>query len=74
MTSKFQQRHYEAIAQAIQDEKASYVIKGAQLRIDTLQSFAESLAGIFARDNSHFDRDRFLRACVPGANVRKRVA
>ena len=69
--SMFQQRHFEALAQAIQDEKASYVIEpGAQIRIDTLQSFAESLAALFRKDNPHFMHDRFLGACQVGANVR----
>ena len=73
----FQQRHFEVIAQAIQDEKRSYqhlVPASAEHYTNTLQSFAESLATLFARDNPRFDRDRFLRACQVGANVRKRVA
>ena len=77
MTTKFQQRHYEAIAQAIQDEKASYshmVPESRDHYVNTLLSFEESLASLFARDNPLFDRDRFLRACKVGANVRKRVA
>jgi hypothetical protein len=34
----------------------------------------QKLVDLFARENGRFDRDRFLRACQPGANVRKRVA
>ncbi len=74
MASKFQQRHYEALAQAIQDQKASYAGDGAELRQNVMQDFAEELAARFARDNGLFNRDRFLRACQIGANVRKRVA
>lgn len=73
MTTKFQQRHYEIITQAIQDEKASYVNEGKERDINTLQSFAESLASIFARDNNMFDEYCFLRACRPGADVRART-
>ena len=37
-----------------------------------LEYFAEIVADALATANAAFDRDRFLRACVPGANVRAR--
>jgi hypothetical protein len=35
---------------------------------DVVETFADMLA----RDNPKFKRERFIRACVPGANVRAR--
>lgn len=39
------------------------------LHADICWTFADALAGT----NPRFDRDRFLRACLPGANVRART-
>lgn len=66
--SKFAKRHYEVIAQAMQD---AYPKDGA---IDVLawHSAVVSLSEAFARDNGQFKRDRFIWACQPGANVRAR--
>lgn len=65
--AKFQKRHYEAIAQALQDAHP-----GDQC--DTLQwcEVCQTLAEEFRRDNPAFDPLRFMKACKPGANVRAR--
>ena len=64
MSTKFQQRHYETIAQLLQNAVA---LGG------TVTDVIDAFALTFERDNYLFDRDRFLRACEPGANVRARV-
>jgi hypothetical protein len=33
----------------------------------------QCLADAFAADNGQFKRDRFMHACVPGANVKART-
>jgi hypothetical protein len=63
--TKFAKRHYEAIALAMQDAR----------RIpanDQWQCVVNCLAEVFAADNGQFKRERFKRACEPGANVRAR--
>jgi hypothetical protein len=62
----FHRRHYEAIAQAMQDAIRCNGIKQMECVISIL-------ADLFAADNGEFKRDRFERACVPGANVRART-
>jgi hypothetical protein len=69
---RFAKRHYEAVAEALQEAapdsgKNDYTIK----RDQWLNTVGE-LADMFKRDSGHFIRDRFERACVPGANVRAR--
>jgi hypothetical protein len=72
--SRFAKRHYEAIAEAMQkaygnidhDGPASDLVRAG------INKARAELANTFARDNGSFDRDRFERACVPGANVRAR--
>jgi methyl coenzyme M reductase alpha subunit len=64
---KFAKRHYEAIATAIQEAR-----RRANGSNDPIAVVVDELADIFAADNSRFGRDRFERACVPGANVRAR--
>jgi hypothetical protein len=62
----FNKRHYEAIAATIQGIGPN-VISGSQREV-----IAASFADMLASDNANFKRDRFLRACEPGANVRAR--
>ena len=67
----FQKRHYEAIAQAVQSmQRHTASMNGGTLPWDTVR---DELADLFERNNSRFDRDRFMRACQPGANVRART-
>jgi hypothetical protein len=60
--SKFNRRHYEAVARAMQSallDRSAYAA-------------VRELADMFAKDNSAFDRDRFIQACEPGANLKAR--
>lgn len=60
MRSKFQKRHYDAIADCIAD---------SGLHTNSAEAIAQSavikdrLAAMFARDNKRFNRERFMRAC-----------
>jgi hypothetical protein len=67
----FSKRHYEKIAGTIQDCKRDITDPSGAHAIDCVMF---ELADMFARDNGQFKRDRFERACVPGANVRARTA
>jgi hypothetical protein len=67
MQSKFAKRHYEAIATAIQEAR-----RRANGSNDPISVVVDELGDVFAADNGMFKRDRFERACVPGANVRAR--
>ena len=71
--ARFCKKHYEMIAQAIQDLCLSDdeldecgLAEVEQLR----QSIAGEFAAMFKADSGLFQRDRFLNACKPGANVR----
>jgi hypothetical protein len=66
----FQQRHFEALAHLMQGVRtfAEEESPNAHEVVNYVQR------ELFARKNGRFDRGRFERACVPGANVRKRVA
>jgi hypothetical protein len=66
--SHFQKRHYEAIALAMQDALLHVRCNG----VEQMACVVNILADVFAADNGEFKRDRFIRACVPGANVRAR--
>ena len=73
--NKFAKRHYEAIATVIQhltlsdDELDEHGLAEIEAR---RQAIAREFANLFASDNGQFKRERFVRACVPGANVRTR--
>jgi hypothetical protein len=66
--NKFAKRHYEAIAQAMQDARMHIRCNG----IEQMECVVNILADAFAADNGMFKRERFKRACEPGANVRAR--
>jgi len=66
--NRFAKRHYEAIALAIQD--ARFHLRNTAL--DQWECVINCLADVFAADNGMFKRERFKRACEPGANVRAR--
>jgi hypothetical protein len=74
--SRFAKRHYEAIAEALQEAYGSIDHDGpaSDLVRAGINKARGELADAFARDNGSFDRDRLERACVPGANVRARIA
>jgi len=66
----FSKQHYEKIAQAMQEAKPEPgwdANKHAQWDVTVSR-----LCDVFAADNGQFKRDRFIRACEPGANVRAR--
>jgi len=65
--NKFAKRHYEAIAQAMQEARRR--VNGSN---DPIAVVVDELADVFASDNGMFKRERFVRACEPGANVRAR--
>jgi hypothetical protein len=70
--NKFAKRHYEAIATAMQEAMRYARDLDDDLAPGAIQAAIEELADVFARDNGQFQRDRFIRACEPGANVRAR--
>ena len=69
----FTKKHYEAIARVMQSTKVIDAAEPADLtRVDQWHADVHALTNLFARDRDAFDRDRFERACEPGANVRTR--
>ena len=70
---KFAKRHYEVIAAVMQEANAlpAMIYETGKRQVSQWDMTIELLADAFARDNSQFDRARFLAACKPGANVRK---
>ena len=69
--SKFQQRHYEAIAEVMQDIQHNVCETPSEKE---LVSFViGKLSRMFRNDNYLFDGGRFERACQPGANVKART-
>lgn len=74
MSSKFQQRHFEAIAQVMQNIAPERFDSTNDLeRRVQHAATVRALVALFAADNPNFSADRFERACVPGANVRART-
>lgn len=67
----FQKRHYEAIAEAMQ-QALMRSNQGDVVRQGVYDAI-EALEDLFAADNGQFKRDRFARACEIGANVRART-
>ena len=65
--NQFAKRHYEAIATAIQEARRR--VNGSNNPIAVV---VDEIADLFASDNGMFKRERFVRACEPGANVRAR--
>lgn len=82
MANNFHKRHYERVAEAIQEARRSTAatIDSSIGPNDLVHTAAEiaitrvvrELADVFAGDNSQFRRERFITACVPGNNVRAR--
>jgi len=74
--AQFAKRHYERIAEAMQEAKrAAAHDLDAQHQIAAIAGInicIRELADVFAGDNGQFKRDRFERACQLGANVRAR--
>ena len=73
MAHKFAKRHYEAIALAMQDvDPSRFTSTDDPERRVQHAAIVRALTDLFAGDNGQFKRDRFVRACQPGANVRAR--
>src|SRR5690349_16188875 len=77
--STFQKRHYEAIAQALQQAYSDALARNpkgdnAAIAAHGVSLAREALADMFQRDNGMLKRSRFANACEPGANVRARTA
>ena len=70
--TKFCKRHYEAIALAMQEAMRYARGLDDELAPGAIQIAIEELADVFDSDNGQFRRERFVRACEPGANVRAR--
>ena len=66
--SKFKRTHYQMIAETLQRSK----LNGNPSYEVQWDVIVEDLADMFKQDNTAFQKDRFERACVPGANVRAR--
>ena len=66
--AKFGKRHYEAIALAVQETEKLNFVYAEDFRNELVRVLGET----FRNDNPEFKRDRFFRACVPGANVKAR--
>lgn len=71
--SKFNKRHYEAIARVMQSTCTTDGADDDEASVYRWHVIRGTLADMFARDNGLFKRDRFERACEPGANVRART-
>lgn len=68
--NRFAKRHYELIAEVMQQTYSTDAGDGGGA--DVWSSVVDALADLFAGDNGQFSRERFLRACEPGNNVRAR--
>jgi len=72
--AKFAKRHYEAIAETLQEVNPDrFVSTRIPERRVEFANTVRALADLFARDNGRFNRNRFIAACEPGANVRART-
>jgi hypothetical protein len=71
----FQKRHMEALAQTMQELKPSRnwaSVGEYEPRLVQWELTVKAIADMLAGSNGNLDRGRFMRACEPGANVRKR--
>ena len=66
--------YHETSSQSVTTRPSPWRCKtlGAPQRSDQWQCVVNCLADAFAADNGMFKRERFKRACEPGANVRER--
>jgi hypothetical protein len=70
--TKFAKRHCEAIALAMQ-EAFRMANNSEACEKHGVAAAIEELSRMFARDNGQFQRERFIAACQPGANVKART-
>jgi len=57
-------KDYIIIAKVINASRATWSIDTAPLAITAIEDVAQALAGALAGDNPHFDREKFLTACI----------
>lgn len=71
MASKFQHRHYAAIAAVLADalKRESCDLD----KVEVVERITDDLAGLFARDNGNFQRPRFLAAARGNASGKDKV-
>lgn len=69
--SKFQQRHYEAIAEVLQ--VVGTKAYDAEMSDTALTMVTDAFVHMFKQDNPQFQPHRFIVACEPGANVKART-
>ena len=73
--SKFQRRHYTAVAEILRDSATD---SGYLFSREEVARIADQFARVFSADNSAFDRDRFLAAVGssvhPSTSTRSRKA
>jgi hypothetical protein len=67
--TKFAKRHYEGVAEAAATLASAGYVNADEIMAHTMIC----LADMIETDNDLFKRDRFTRACKPGANVRART-
>lgn len=60
--AKFAARHYEAVAQVLQDTRPANDTARVTEARDQWNLMADKFATMFADDNDKFDRDRFDKA------------
>lgn len=75
MAAKFRKRHYQKIAETIQNLVLSddeHDALGLAEVERVRQSIASAFADMFKADNAAFQHGRFMGACEPGANVKAR--
>ena len=70
----FNKRHYEAIALVMQSTHPTKYGWEQTTANHQWNSSVDNLADMFRKDNPLFNRDRFLCACLPGANVKAKTA
>jgi hypothetical protein len=72
--SNFAKRHYEAVAEAMQEASPSPkdVTVAYKIRREQWEMVRDQLMLVFIADNPNFKSGRFEHACEYGANVRAR--
>jgi len=71
MTTKFQQRHFEDLAQLMADVRPCATSK-SETREEYRESIIRAMCDLFKRDNPHFNEDRFRVACRSGVTTASR--
>ena len=70
--AKFQQRHYEMLAEVLHNVKPCDKSK-SETRNEYRERIIRRLCEVFAADNPNFNEDRFRVAAASGQDTRTRV-